>query len=134
MVPCRVIVALRANQFRHDESDDPDLITGFRVSSKFRDRVVAILLDSGSSDRPGGTGKKFDWENGLSITEITAQIGLRLILAGGLTPENVSDGIAAIKPWGVDVATGVEASPGKKDPEKVRAFVKAVRQADRKAS
>jgi phosphoribosylanthranilate isomerase len=60
--------------------------------------------------------------------------GLKLVVAGGLTPENVGEAIEILQPWGVDVVSGVEARPGKKDPEKVRAFVKAVRDFDRKTS
>jgi phosphoribosylanthranilate isomerase len=62
--------------------------------------------------------------------------GLRLlqkvVIAGGLTPQNVGEAMGILQPWGVDVATGVEARPGKKDAEKVRAFVRAVRDIDRK--
>ena len=60
--------------------------------------------------------------------------GLKLVVAGGLTPQNVGEAIEILRPWGVDVVSGVEATPGKKDPEKVRAFVKAVREMDRKVS
>jgi phosphoribosylanthranilate isomerase len=130
----RVIVALPASHLRHDESDDPDVIAGFRVSDGFRDRVAAVLLDSGTSGRAGGTGKKFDWQSVVPMTDLMGRIGLRLIVAGGLTPGSVGDAMRALTPWGVDVVSGVEARPGKKDPEKVRAFVKAVRDIDRKTS
>lgn len=59
---------------------------------------------------------------------------MNVVAAGGLTPENVSMALSVLKPWGVDVVSGVETRPGKKDPEKVRAFVRAVRQADKKVS
>jgi phosphoribosylanthranilate isomerase len=62
------------------------------------------------------------------------QGGVKLVVAGGLTPENVGEAMFVLEPWGVDVSSGVEARLGKKDPENVRAFVKAVREADRKAS
>ena len=86
----------------------------------------AILLDSGSAAIRGGTGTRFDW------TEAAAQLsqvggGVRVIVAGGLNPSNVSTAVAALRPWGVDVASGVEREPGRKDPEKVRAFVAAAR-------
>jgi phosphoribosylanthranilate isomerase len=130
----RVIVAVPASQLWHEESDNPDVIMGFRVSNRFRDRIAAVLLDSGTSDRPGGTGKKFDWPSMVPMADLMGRLGLRLIVAGGLIPGNVGDAMRVLTPWGVDVASGVEAHPGKKDPEKVRAFVEAVRDADRKAS
>jgi phosphoribosylanthranilate isomerase len=131
---CLVIMALPASQFQHEESDNPDVIAGFRVSSSFRDRIAAVLLDSGTAGRPGGTGEKFDWQTVVPITDVMGRLGMRLIVAGGLTPGSVGDAMRELMPWGVDVASGVEARPGKKDPEKVRAFVKAVRDADRKTS
>lgn len=86
-----------------------------------------ILLDSGTPEQPGGTGKTFDWEKAAPRFEQMSR-GINVIVAGGLNPANVSDAIRIMKPWGVDVASGVETSPGKKDPEKVRAFVRAVRE------
>ena len=81
----------------------------------------------------GGTGKTFDWQEAAPAFRILNE-HLRVVVAGGLTAENVGNAIEILKPWGVDVASGVETLPGKKDPQKVRAFVKAVRDADRKAS
>ena len=130
----RLIVALPASQVQHEESDDPDVITGFRVSNRFRERIAAVLLDSGTSDRPGGTGKKFDWQSVVNMTDLMGRIGLKMIVAGGLTAESVEGAMRALTPWGVDVASGVEASPGKKDADKVRAFVRAVREMDRRGS
>jgi phosphoribosylanthranilate isomerase len=90
-------------------------------------------LDSGNLRQPGGTGTAFDWKKAQVLAEGMRKDGLKLVVAGGLTPENVAEAISTLKPWGVDVASGVEASPGRKDPEKVRAFVRAVREMDRKA-
>ncbi|MGE5114547.1 MAG: phosphoribosylanthranilate isomerase [Acidobacteriaceae bacterium] len=93
-----------------------------------RGSVDGILLDSGSVAERGGTGKKFDWN------EVARQLsgtlnGARIIVAGGLNPGNVETAIGTLHPWGVDVASGVESEPGKKDPAKVRAFVAAARSA-----
>jgi phosphoribosylanthranilate isomerase len=89
-------------------------------------------LDSGTKEKPGGTGKAFAWGEALALVG-----GLKkkysVVIAGGLTPANVVWAAGYLKPWGVDVVSGVEASPGKKDPEKVRAFVRAVREMDRRA-
>jgi phosphoribosylanthranilate isomerase len=95
--------------------------------------VHAFLVDSGNSSKHGGTGRVFNWRASASVVENIKKRG-RVVAAGGLTAENVGKAIKILRPWGVDVASGVEARPGKKDPERVRAFVRAVREADRKAS
>jgi len=95
-----------------------------------RDVVHAFLVDSGDGSKPGGTGKTFDWLKSKPMLEsIKAQANV--VAAGGLTPDNVCTALNILKPWGVDVVSGVEARPGKKDPEKVRAFVQAVREANK---
>ena len=95
------------------------------------DVVHAFLVDSGDSTRLGGTGEAFDWRASRPALEIIRRLG-RVVAAGGLNEGNVTEAIAILRPWGVDVASGVEARPGKKDPEKVRAFVKAVRETEKK--
>jgi phosphoribosylanthranilate isomerase len=90
-----------------------------------------VFLDSGTNGQPGGTGEPFDWSKAMPIAKGMRDGGLKLVVAGGLRPENVRDAMEILHPWGVDVSSGVEAKPGKKDPQKVRAFVKAVREADR---
>lgn len=103
---------------------------GFKWRTEAKGKVRAILLDSGTSRRAGGTGKAFDWK--VTKAVLSAIEGFDFVVAGGLTLENVGEAIQILRPWGVDVVSGVEASPGKKDPEKVRAFVRAVREIDRK--
>lgn len=103
---------------------------GFKWRTEAKGKVRAILLDSGTSRRAGGTGKVFDWK--VTKAVLSAIEGFDFVVAGGLTLENVGEAIQILRPWGVDVVSGVEASPGKKDPEKVRAFVRAVREIDRK--
>jgi phosphoribosylanthranilate isomerase len=97
-----------------------------------RNLFQTIFLDSGSLEQPGGTGVAFDWQKAASIVEHMSQV-MRVVVAGGLNPTNVTEAIHILKPWGVDVSSGVESKPGKKDPGKVRAFVAAVRQAERVA-
>ncbi|MFZ0814163.1 MAG: phosphoribosylanthranilate isomerase [Candidatus Sulfotelmatobacter sp.] len=121
---CKLIVAVPGERLIDD---------GVLISEEAKKSIYAMLIDSGSSDRPGGTGASFDWEACCGMVQGLGST-VRVIVAGGLTPENVGDGMHVLKPWGVDVVSGVEASPGKKDPDKVRAFVKAVRDADRKSS
>lgn len=87
-------------------------------------RADAFGTDLVLVDAPApGSGKVFDWS---LLGDVP--VGPRLILAGGLTPENVGAGIAAARPWGVDVASGVESAPGRKDPVKVRRFIAAARE------
>jgi len=82
--------------------------------------VNYLLLDTHKPGRYGGTGERFSWER---LTPLPLARRNRLILAGGLTPENVTEAARAVRPWAVDVASGVESTPGRKDPEKVRAFI-----------
>lgn len=87
----------------------------------------ALLLDAWSSDKLGGAGRTFNWE---LACEIKRRIDKPVILAGGLTPENVQEAVERVRPYAVDVSSGVESAPGRKDPEKVRAFCEAVRRAN----
>lgn len=92
------------------------------------DALDAILLDSRTASAAGGTGKTLDWARAKNV--LSDESGNhRLILAGGLNPLNVHDAIHALHPWGIDVASGVEQYPGKKDPVRLRAFVLAARAA-----
>ena len=85
--------------------------------------VDGFLLDTYKEDQWGGTGKVFDWE----LAARAKKYG-PVIIAGGLNPRNVKAAIQKVQPYGVDVSSGVEQSPGKKDPRKVKAFLKAVRE------
>lgn len=100
----------------------------FRVAALARYRKAsAFLLDGFSARVKGGTGRTFDW----SVARCARRYG-RIFLAGGLTPENVAEAIHAAQPYAVDVASGVESRPGKKDPARLRAFMRAVESAQRK--
>jgi phosphoribosylanthranilate isomerase len=89
----------------------------------------ALLIDTVTASVPGGSGQRFDWN---AAAPALAHLSRRFhtVVAGGLDPENVEEAMATLQPWGVDVASGVEQQPGKKDAEKVRAFVAAVRAQD----
>ena len=90
-----------------------------------------FMLDSREGATPGGTGRPLDWKAAAKVSLRTAGISggakSRLILAGGLTPENVVLAIKLVRPWAVDVSTGVETAPGIKDPSLMREFIAAVR-------
>lgn len=127
-------VGVRAVQLHGSESPEDTRWIGERVPAVLRAfSIKDPMLVSGQDYGPHrllidsplpGSGETFDWER----LEDAAR-GRPYILAGGLNPENVGDAIQMLNPWGVDVATGVEASPGLKDPAKVRRFIAAAREA-----
>ncbi len=109
--PCRVIKALR---LRGDMQHA--LFAAYKVS--------ALLLDAYVPDQFGGTGHRCDWQQ---AAKLAAQH--RVILAGGLNAENVAEAVRQVRPYGVDVSSGVEEQPGQKDPEKVARFIRMARKA-----
>jgi phosphoribosylanthranilate isomerase len=98
---------------------------GFKAEALGKFRPNAYLLDAFDQDRLGGTGKTFDWNAAREAKRYGP-----IILAGGLTPENVGRAVRVVRPYAVDVASGVESAPGIKDSAKLRAFFAAVAEAD----
>ncbi|MGA2277414.1 MAG: phosphoribosylanthranilate isomerase [Terracidiphilus sp.] len=109
----------------YDGNVDADQFGGYARDA----HVHAILVDSRTTSAAGGTGVSFDWNKARKDLFENAETGIRLIAAGGLNPENVAEAVAALRPWGVDAVSGVEAAPGRKNPEKVREFVKRAKAA-----
>ena len=95
--------------------------TDFSVLTNQYHDAAGFLLDSYVADQAGGTGQVFDWG------KIPAGLSRPVVLAGGLTPENIVSAIKQVKPYAVDVSSGVEQSPGIKDANKIAEFMKAVR-------
>ncbi len=110
--PCQVLKALRVGE--HSSAAD---------ISPYNDHVKGFLLDTYQKDSVGGTGKTFDWS-------LVNQLNIRKtwILAGGLNVDNVTKAIQAVMPYGLDVNSGVEKRPGEKDHEKIKNFVRRVRE------
>jgi len=104
---------------------------GVFVSQRTHEKIFALLIDAPGNGLVGGTGTKFDWQAAQGAVQ---GLGLMVpvIVAGGLNVSNVSEAMELFHPFGVDVASGVEANPGKKNPAKVRAFVSAVRAAEKR--
>jgi len=108
------------------------VVKAFRVKDKsvlkkaaqYQNKVDAYLLDTYSPFAYGGTGKTFDW----SIVKEIKKFGLPIILSGGLSPENIKEAIRKVEPYGIDVSSGVEERPGKKNLEKLINFVRIVRE------
>ncbi len=123
-------------QFHGEET--PEFCTQFGVMSmkvfRIRDsaslaalpdyQTDAYLLDAYSASGLGGTGEKFNWD----LAVEAQKFGRPIFLAGGLTPENVAAAVRQVRPFGVDVSSGVESAPGKKDAAKVRAFIQAAKE------
>jgi phosphoribosylanthranilate isomerase len=126
-------------QFHGEESPEYCMQFGLMSIKAFRIRDAASLerlrkypthawlLDAFTPGQLGGTGHSFDWTLAVAAT----RLGRPIFLAGGLTPENVAGAVAVVNPYGVDVSSGVESAPGRKDPEKMRAFVRAAKTAGR---
>ena len=104
--------------FHIGSEDDLAQLAGFPA--------YACLLDARVAGMRGGTGRTIDWE----LARKAAAAG-RVLLAGGLTPDNVAEAVRTVRPWGVDTASGVETAPGEKDAEKVRLFVERAKPAGR---
>jgi phosphoribosylanthranilate isomerase len=111
--------------FQVRDAADLGSITGYLDACRLAGWLPgAVLIDGYSPDLVGGTGRAAPWE-------ILADFrpGVPVILAGGLTPDNVAEAVRTVRPWAVDVASGVEQTPGKKDPDKVRRFIAQAREA-----
>lgn len=91
--------------------------------------IDAVLVDSRSTKAPGGTGVAFDWNLAAATLFQNPNARQRFIAAGGLAPENVAEAIRILRPWGVDVASGVESAPGRKHPARLRDFIANARAA-----
>lgn len=142
VITLRSGLALDAVQLHGDESPETvaeiasvvPVIKAFRVEPEFPiatldeySRAFAFLFDAAHTDQYGGTGRTTDWD-----VARRASLKHRIILAGGLKVENVAAAVRIVRPYGIDVASGVESSPGKKDHDLLREFIKEVRRAERK--
>jgi phosphoribosylanthranilate isomerase len=127
-------------QFHGEETPDYCLqfgvpsVKAFRIRNRESLRALptyathAWLLDAFTPGKVGGTGDQFDWD----LAVEARLLGRPIFLAGGLTPDNVAAAVAQVRPYGVDVSSGVEAAPGKKDHEKLKAFIRAAKGQDGK--
>jgi phosphoribosylanthranilate isomerase len=118
--------ALRILRVVHFEAGAAESLTKQIAEHALNLHVDGVLVDSRTATAVGGTGVTFDWTEARKVVFDDAGT-LKLIAAGGLIPGNVAEAIATLRPWGVDVVSGVEAAPGRKDPDKVRGFVARAR-------
>lgn len=115
--------AFKAIRLSADSVTDSRMVTEF-MALRYGQPPV-LLVDAAVKGLYGGSGVTADWDRAAELAKQHP-----LLLAGGLTPENVADAVQQVKPWGVDVASGVESAPGEKDPEKMKRFVRAVKTID----
>ncbi|MBC7879556.1 MAG: phosphoribosylanthranilate isomerase [Anaerolineales bacterium] len=118
--PADMLNALEGKAFKAFRGIPSDVTGYIRIESP------TLLVDAAVKGVYGGSGVTADWS-------VASELAKKypLLLAGGLTPENVADAVRQVRPWGVDVASGVESEPGKKDAAKISAFVKAVREVEK---
>jgi phosphoribosylanthranilate isomerase len=126
------VIQLHGSEGWEDAASLPyPLVKAVRLDSARAAAAVAwppagiLLADAHSSGLPGGTGRTFPWEWARDLA-----LRYRLVLSGGLAADNVEAGIRALRPWGVDASSRLESSPGVKDPERVRAYIRAARRAE----
>jgi phosphoribosylanthranilate isomerase len=112
---CRQFGLMNMKAFRMRDAESLNALQNYPTD--------AWLLDAFVADKPGGTGEKFNWDLAIEAKKL----GRPIFLAGGLTPANVADAVRTVHPFAVDVSSGVEASPGKKDPAKLRDFISAAK-------
>ena len=131
--PIRMLLPLSVTRLLEDDTRLQGLTAEFVRMAESRKPprgFDTFLLDSTTPQQPGGTGRAFDWQRIAPLVHVMNK-SVKVIAAGGLTPENVGEAMRILRPWGVDVSSGVEATPGKKDPGKIRAFLNAVRATDK---
>ncbi|WP_040548395.1 phosphoribosylanthranilate isomerase [Pedosphaera parvula] len=114
---CQLFPVMSIKAFRIKDAESLNALTDYPTD--------AWLLDAYVAGQLGGTGAKFNWD----LAVAAKNRGRPIFLAGGLTPENVADAIRQVQPYAVDVSSGVESAPGKKDHAKVRAFIQAAKSA-----
>ena len=123
---------LRILRVVHFDAEAAMLLKKQLAEHALNPHIDAVMVDSRTATAAGGTGAPFDWKTARKTLFQGTKTQNRLIAAGGLSPENVAEAIATLRPWGVDVVSGVESAPGKKDPEKLRQFMARARATKRK--
>ncbi len=125
---------LRILRVIHFDAESAELLKKQLAEHALNPHIDAVMVDSRTATAVGGTGASFDWVAARKTLLQSTKTQRRLIVAGGLSPENVAEAIVTLRPWGVDVVSSVEDAPGRKNPAKVRAFIANARAAQKKPS